>query len=609
MADQVLTPSYVENDFLSIKQKMIDMLKNTDTFKDYNFEGSNINMLIELVSYIGDLNNFYVNQVAQNIYPDTSNLYETSHSLVKQRGYQPSGYVSSYLDLKITIKRWNEDQTVEYYKESDQLYIPAWYSMDTTQSNRSGDSIFYSTTTSHTITLPPSGNIDEYSFLIPVKQGKYFTGTYSGDDIVNGGITLPFKNIDSGVFPYDETFPSLIVYVNETPWSRVRDFYDELSGLQAGNNVYKLIFDKYKRYQIVFSNARNMPNDKSRIRLVLLESLGINGTLGANLLQKEYGGVPMSTNIPLLVDRNFEVADTPFLRNNTKNIDIPTEQLNYTNESASVNGGDPETFSQIKIASEKTVNTQYRNVTKSDYMADLETRTDIIKASVWGEQEENHNITGNYNKVYISVIPEEWDTYTIPTSGREWIDPMVPDISQIIQIPLDINSVFQDDLKTYIEPKKIISTYEEFVLPELVYFKFEIGISPKRMYNFDVIVTDVKAKLIYYFEWVNREFNEIIDFKNIHNYIIDPSITSTENKFASVRGINNLIFRDIALYTTISNQADPMEIFQHNTDKNFPMFSVPEFDTRYENILKPIKLGLNQFPTLAEDMCIFINEG
>ena len=583
-------------------------MKQDDTFKDYNYEGANITMLLELVSYLGDLTTFYVNEVAKNVYPDTSNLYETTHSLVNQRGYQPNGYISSEIDLMVTVKRYNDDQTVEYYKEGDQLYIPAWYAINTGQTNTESVPIYYTTTDSHTITLPLSGDIDEYSFSIPFKQGKYFTGVYNGQDIIDGAIILPFKQIDMGVYPYDENLDSLVVYVNEEPWSRVYDFYDELSGLETEDNVYKLIYDKYERYQIQFSSARNMPNEKARIRTVLTDSLGVDGTLGANLMVKDYGG-DMSENIPLLVDRNFTTVDTPFMTNFTKGITLPGDQYKYVNESASIHGTSPETYEQIKLNSKKMVNTQYRNVTKTDYIADLERRSDIIKANVWGEQEENYGNTQHYNKVYMCVIPKDWTTYTIPTSGRLWTDPMVPDITQTIQIPIEVDTVFQNDLKTYIEPRKIMSTYEEFVLPDLVYFKFEIGILPKRMYNFNAIVADVEAKLAYYFEDFNREFNEVIDFRDIHNYVLDSSITSPDNKFPSVKGISNFVFRDIALYTTLTNQSDPMEIFQFNEDKNHPMFTVNEFDVRYDNLLKPIKLGLSQFPALAPDMCIFINEG
>jgi len=587
MSDNIhLTPGYLEADFISMKERLINLMRNTDTFKDYNYEGANITMLLELVSYLGDLTTFYVNEVAKNVYPDTANLYETTHSLVSQRGYQPNGYISADIDLKVTVKRYNDDQSQEFYKEGDQLYIPAWYQLSTNQSNTSGDLIMYSTTAPHTITLPLSGNIDEYSFLIPMKQGIPFTVVYSGDDIIDGSIILPFKSIDMGIYPYNDNSPSLVVYVNEEPWIRVNDFYDELSGLEINDNVYKLVYDKYGRYNIQFSTARNMPNSKARIRAILLESFGINGTLGANILSKDIGQDSiLRENVPSLVDRNWVINDTPFIKNITKNIEFTGTQVGYINESASINGSDPETILQIKENSKKIANSQSRNVTKTDYIGDLEKRSDIIKANVWGEKEVNYNNVYDYNKVYISVIPKDWTTYTIPMSGKQWIDPMVPDINQEIQVPIDFNTVFETDLKNYLEPKKILSTYEIFVVPNLVYFKLE-----------------------YYFDWSNRSFQDTIDFREIHNFILDTTITSPTNKFDNVKGIQNFTFRDIALYTTKSNYGDPMEIYQFNDDGNFPMFTVNEFDIRYDNLLKPIKLGLTQFPVLAKDMCIFINE-
>jgi len=609
MSEIHLVPGYLETDFLSMKERLINLMKNTDIFRDYNYEGANITMLLELASYLGDLSTFYVNEVAKNVYPDTANLYETTHSLVSQRGYQPRGYISANLDLKITVKRYNDEMTHEYYKEGDQLYIPAWYPLDTGLTNVNNDSIIFSTTSSHTITLPLSGNIDTYSFIIPVKQGIPFTIVYSGDDIIDGSIILPFKNIDMGIYPYQDSIPSLILYVNEEPWTRVDDFYEVLSGLDVDDNVYKLIYDKYGRYNIQFSTARNMPNSGSRIRAVLLESLGVNGTLGANLLIREMGqATVMKENVPTLIDRNWVIVDTPFIKNITKNIELNGSQMGLTNESASINGSDPETIQQIKDNSKKTANSQNRNVTKYDYIADLESRSDIIKANVWGEQEVYRGNVLDFNKIYISVIPKDWTTYTIPTSGRQWIDPMVPDISQVIQIPCSFNPIFKNDLKTYLEPKKIMSTYEQFVIPDVVYFKFEIGILPKRVYNFNNIVSDVKRKLTYYFDWTNRSFQEIVDFRSIHNYILDKTIVSPNDKFENIKGIQNFIFRDIVLYTTVSNQNDPMEIFPLNDNMTYPMFTVNEFDIRYDNLLKPVQLGLNQFPAIAIDMCIFINE-
>jgi hypothetical protein len=608
MADNIhLIPEYLESDFLSMKEKLINLLKNTDTFKDYNYEGANITLLLELVSYLGDFTNFYMNEIAKNVYPDTTNLYETTHSLVSQRGYTPKGYISAELDLKVTIKKYNDDNTIEYFNNNDQLYIPAWFPFNTGIVNNNDEDIWYTTIRPETITIPSSGAEEDISFFIPLKQGKPFVETYNGNDLIDGNIILPFKNIDMGIFPYDQEKPSIIVYVNEEIWTRVDDFYNELSGLYINDNVYKLVYDKYGRYCIQFSTSRNMPNEESRIRVVLIESLGKNGTLGATFLNSDSGdnGI-MKENVPVLIDRNWEIQDTPFAKNITKNLEINSEQISYINESSSIHGSDPENIKLLKEGSEKIANAQYRNVTKSDYIGDIEKRSDIIKVNVWGENEIRSENIFDFNKIYISVIPYNWTTYTIQTSAHEWIDPMVPDITQNINIPYEFHENFQNDIKEYIEPKKVLSTYEEFIIPNLVYFKFEIGILPKRMYNFNNITIDVRDKLEYYFDPLNRYFNEIIDFRDIHNFILDTTIKSSTKKFDNVRGINNLVIRDIVLYAT--HNENPMEIFNLNEDNNFPMFSVNEYDDRYENILKPIKLGLNQFPMLAKDMCIIINE-
>jgi len=161
MTDNIhLTPEYLETDFLSMKEKLINLLSNTDTFRDYNYEGANITLLLELVSYLGDLTNFYMNEIAKNVYPDTTNLYETTHSLVSQRGYTPKGYISAEIDLKITVTRYNEDNTIEYFKEGDQLYIPSWYPLNTGITNNNDDNIWYTTILPQTITIPSSRDIN-----------------------------------------------------------------------------------------------------------------------------------------------------------------------------------------------------------------------------------------------------------------------------------------------------------------------------------------------------------------------------------------------------------------------------------------------------------------
>ena len=89
---------------------------------------------------------------------------------------------------------------------------------------------------------------------------------------------------------------------------------------------------------------------------------------------------------------------------------------------------------------------------------------------------------------------------------------------------------------------------------------------------------------------------------------MDSSNTSTTNNFTQVKGINNLIFRDVLTYTPdLSGGATG--IYDYNTDDNYPMFTRDDYDVDHENQLKPIKLGRNQFPKLSLGVCTFRNEG
>jgi hypothetical protein len=182
----------------------------------------------------------------------------------------------------------------------------------------------------------------------------------------------------------------------------------------------------------------------------------------------------------------------------------------------------------------------------------------------------------------------------------------------------------------------MLGIWEEFELTELVYFRLDIGLKVKRTYNWVKVKETVKAKLEYYFLNSNREFGELIDFREIGNYIMDGSNVSPTNDFALVRGIHSLLIRDIITYRdparletvdteeacedmggvwtgTCDINPDSMYIYPENIHNYFPHYVELGFtqngnDTTY-NDLQPIQLGYKQFPQLATEYCVYINEG
>lgn len=554
-----LTPEYLNIDFDTLVEKLRDELKDSNIFRDYNYEGSNISVILELMAYIGELTTFYTNKLAKNSYFDTVEIFENAHRLASWMGYYAKGYRSSTATLTLSASPSGGNIEV-----GDILYVPAWKEITTTETYE-GSNIKFSTIIDTPVTVSSFPVI----FDIEVKQGTVteYTG-FTGEDLIDNELLL---NLEKYCYDHDidDDYPSIAVYVNDEEWARIDDFYDDLSGLYTENNVYRFEYDKYGRYKVIFSEARNVPSDTDEIEIKVLESLGENGDVGARTITR---------------------PETNFLYNRTRTAWIDNSCIEVSNSSASFGGSSPETISEIKDMAPRTLHTQFRNVTKSDYSTYLEARSDVDAAYVWGEQEiAPSGSVQEFNKVYISVIPNEWNSSTIntTTSAGTYI------------VPTSWSTDYQNTLSEYLELRKMICTYEYFVLPEIVYFYYDIGLKLKRTYTFANVVSDIQSKLEYYFSNTKRKFNETIYFTDIINFILDTSEESSTSDFSQVKGIQNMIFRDIE-----SNYL----IYEPNYSNNFPQYV--EEDDMYEgkNKIRNITIGYNQFPAIAISLCNFTEE-
>ena len=657
MSDYGLVPDYTNVDFQTLRERLKKLLSKTETFKDYDFEGANITLIMELLSYIGDLNTFYTNRLAQNIHTETADIYEVVHSLSMQQGYIPSGYVSSEVRVTVTIRQRNDDESVTYFDVNDQLYIPKWFKVDTGLITDDGDNIYYCMAEDFTFDVTVDNlligydpeleqNYNYVEFDVIMKQGIPLQEPliYTGEDIISNQIVLPFEKYDMGVYPYEETLESLLVTIgdSETAWVRISDFFDDLSGMVDVPNAYIFYYDKYKRAILSFSHTRNIPEYDDTIKIYPIKSLGLDGPIAANTFNND--------NKPK-TDIILGVTDVPFLTNISTSITIPDHRYTVVNKSASVGGSDPQSIEELKIGGMAYSHSQLRNVTSKDYIGNLSARGDITVANVWGEQEEHPEVlnTTYYNRAYISIIPTEWengtdnnvslieiqvdDEFSNNPPGNPPEELLYPEVFNVDHV---YNPLWEQQLLEYLEPRKMLGIWEEFKLPELVYFRFDFGLKVRRSYSWTVVKQDVLDKLKYYFSNINRKFGEVIDFREVYNYIVDPSNVSPDNTFQHVRGIQSLVVRDVLIYRDPSRVEiidtqekceyiggtwtsgcsivpDEMYIYNDNIYNYYPHF----VDTGYDNntidmtynTIQPIKLGHNQFPQLASSFCIFVNEG
>jgi hypothetical protein len=93
MADNYL--STAELDFDTLKSDFVKFLRTQNQFKDYDFEGSNMATVIDLLTYNTFINAFYLNQVGTESFLDTAQLKESVVSHAKELNFLPRSRNSS----------------------------------------------------------------------------------------------------------------------------------------------------------------------------------------------------------------------------------------------------------------------------------------------------------------------------------------------------------------------------------------------------------------------------------------------------------------------------------------------------------------------------------
>lgn len=577
-----LTPNYVDLDFTTVKTKIEEQLGESNLLNNLNYAGSNISILIELFAYLSELSTFYLNKIAKNVYLDSADVYENVSRLAQLVGYYPRGYLAADGSIKLTI--------LGNVSEGSTVTIPAWSEVWTTPPTEedayiSGtDAIYYVIPNEVSLAYPDDFTLNEttgyYEYSdINVKQGVVRSYSYTGADLVDNIIYLPLLNFDHDQ-DLEDAVPSVQIIINDEEWTRINDFYEDLSGLYNSDQVYVLRYNKYKNYVIEFSDTRSVPSTTDIIEVKLIETLGDEGAVGSDWITQA-----TSDLITILTSAGSEY-----------NLDVDDFVIN--NDANTTGADDPENIATIKENARGMAFTQYRCVTKQDYINYLLLHPNISDANVWGEQEQNPTTNGNvqnYNKVYISIVPESpWDNKLIYTIDEN-----------DIQIASEYDSSFLTTISEYLEPRKMISTYESFIVPDFVYFMFSVSVRIKSNYRYIEVLKDLRNKLSYYFVPENRSFGEKFSFNDMIDFIFDQTQVSSTNNFSKTAGIINLNIRDISIYDIYTKSwRNP---YSYGSE-SYPKVLYYDTSTWDENQLKVLQLNYNQFPFLSLTNCTFSEE-
>ena len=158
-------------DFDEIKDSLKVFLKDQDQFKDFDFEGAGINILLDLLAANTHYHSFYINMVANEMFIDSAIIRDSVVSLAKQLGYTPRSVLSSTARVSVS------SPTDPFPSQTDKFLQP--------------DTIFQTSVDGIAFTFinqAPAEFIeqDDGSFLIPeveIKEGTHLDTAFVVDTL------------------------------------------------------------------------------------------------------------------------------------------------------------------------------------------------------------------------------------------------------------------------------------------------------------------------------------------------------------------------------------------------------------------------------------------
>lgn len=389
-----------ELDFNQIKQGLKTYLQSQDTLRDYNYEGSALSTLLDVLAYNTQYNAYYLNQVANEMFLDTAQQRSSVVSHAKLLNYTPKSAIAPSATINLRMNNVTNSS----------LTLPAY----TTFLSESIEGINYKFVTVDSKTVETDLIAETATFNnLELKQGNpvNYTFTINTSDNPKHMFTLPDTNIDTS---------TLKVTVQKSFSNNYTEVYTESSNkllLDGTSQVFFIQEGLTGNYEIYFGDGI-LGKRLSDGNIVIVNYLVTNGTAaaGANsfVLMDSVGGFSSAT---------------------------------ITNLSEATAGADKETIDSIKYQAPKAFAAQNRAVTKDDYITIIQQNKLGIPfdaVSVWGGQE---NETPAFGQVFIALKPA--GSYVLTDTQKQRI---IRDVIKPICV-LTVTPTIVDPDYTYIKLK------------------------------------------------------------------------------------------------------------------------------------------------------------
>jgi hypothetical protein len=349
-------------EFEGIKQNLKEFLKNQTTFQDYDFDGSGLSVLLDILAYNTYYQAFYNNMVANEMFLDSAVKRQSVVSLAKNLGYTPNSATAPTATVDLTVSGTPSSTTL----------LPG--AQFTTSVNGQV----------YTFVNVDTANFDENNTItdLEIKQGFLSSVSYIVPDTsINRRYEIPEENVDISTI-------KVTVQESSTNTSGITDIWSrsgDLSEIDNTSKVYYLQENSKQKFEIYFGD----------------------GIFGEKLQPGN------------LVTLTYLVTDGPAANDAGRNDAANNRAFTYGSAANTVvvkyyaaGGSNKETTDQVRFKAPKAFSTQNRAVTANDYSTLIESNfSGFDSVFVFGGEDAEPPVFGT---VFIAIKPS---VGTVVTDG------------------------------------------------------------------------------------------------------------------------------------------------------------------------------------------------
>jgi hypothetical protein len=416
-------------DFEDIKAALKDYMRAQTEFTDYDFEGSALSNLIDVLAYNTYYTAFNTNMVVNELFIDSATLRDNVVALAKQLGYRPKSITAPTAYISFTVTYDNPTTDTELFLKKGSGFTATY------------DGTVYQ----YVVTEDAKAQVsnDQAVFTnVPIREGTLLTSNFTVNSQDSQRFILDNKDIDTNTI-------KVKVYPGGGSFNEPYLLATNILGVDGNSKVFFLDEIEDERYELLFGDGV-LGKKLDSGTLISVDYLTTSGPASNGVRTFVFSGVLENINGV-----------------------TPNKSITVQSTVAASGGEEIESLTKIKYNAPKTFGAQDRAVTADDYEAIVRNiypaTSDII---IFGGEDQ---VPPEYGKVFISLKPKDQSYLTSLTKQEivkelkkyvvASVEPKLVDPS-ILYVEID-SKIYYDGTVTDQTPANIrdkaISAFQQYI--------------------------------------------------------------------------------------------------------------------------------------------------